>query len=46
MSSSDTFDDIVKASLMKKFPQIKEITLYEGVSDDLINFAKKLLHHD
>lgn len=46
MSSSDTFDDIVKASLLEKFPQIKEITLYEGVSDELIDFAKKLLHHD
>lgn len=45
MSSSDTFDDVVKGNLLEKFPQIKEITLYEGVSDDLIDFAKKLLHH-
>ena len=45
-SASDTVHDIIFKNLNKRIPDIKEVVLEEGVSDELIEQAMKMLHHD
>lgn len=41
--SIDTIENFIKAQLFKKFPNLKNISVNAGVSDDLLNIAVKLL---
>lgn len=42
-AASNTLENIVKKVIKEELPEIKSITINQGVSDDLINFAKKIL---
>lgn len=46
MSSRDTFEELVESELKNHIPELKSIELIEGVSDDLIDFAKKILNKE
>lgn len=41
--SIDTIENFIKVQLFKKFPNLKNISVNAGVSDDLLNIAVKLL---
>lgn len=42
-SAHITFKDIVEGEIKRHIPEIDEIVLVEGVSDEMIAFAKKIL---
>jgi len=44
MSSKYTFEELIKKEIIKNTPEIEEVKLSEGVSEDMISFAKKLLN--
>lgn len=43
-SAQYTIEDVVREELMGACPDIKDVRLDNGVSDDLIDFAKELLN--
>lgn len=43
-ASRDTLENIVEAKIKEDLPAIKAVRLYQGVSDELINFAKDILN--
>lgn len=43
-SAQYTIEDIVKAIVMDEMPEVKDVILDTSVSEDLIDFAKKLLN--
>lgn len=45
-SAAVTLEEIVATAIMEEVSEIKNVKLSQGVSDDLINFAKKLLNHE
>lgn len=45
MAISDTLDSKVKSVLMKEAKEIEDVILLDGVSDELIEFAKTLFTH-
>ena len=45
-SSLLTTEEVVKKEVMEQVEEVKKVSLEAGVSDELINFAKKLLKHD
>lgn len=42
-SSQDTIENIIEAKIKEKMPEITAVKLYQGVSDELISFAKEIL---
>jgi Fe-S cluster biogenesis protein NfuA len=44
-SSLLTTEDIVKKEVLEQVKEVKEVRLVAGVSDELIEFAKRLLRH-
>lgn len=44
MSASGEVQDIVSKEIKDSFPQIKEVVLIEGVSEDLLAMARELLN--
>ena len=44
-SSLFTTEDIVKKEVMDQVAEVREVKLEAGVSDEMIDFAKKLLQH-
>ena len=44
-SAKYTVQNIVEAEIKKHIPEVKKVLLIESVSDDLLDFAKKILHH-
>jgi Fe-S cluster biogenesis protein NfuA len=42
-SSQITLKSIIEAAIREEMPEIEEVCLYQGVSDDMIDFAKKLI---
>ncbi|HAQ41083.1 MAG TPA: NifU family protein [Clostridiales bacterium] len=44
-SAKMTVENVIEEELKKHVPEINEVVLVEGVSDELIEFAKKLLKH-
>ena len=44
-SSLLTTEEVVKKEVMDQIKEVTSVRLEAGVSDDLINFAKKLLSH-
>lgn len=38
-----TIEDIVEIAIMEELPQIQKVTLVSGVSEDMLDFAKKIL---
>ena len=45
-SSLLTTEEVVKKEVMEQVKEVKEVRLEVGVSDELIDFAKKLLKHE
>jgi len=45
-SAKFTVEDLIEGDLKEHVPEIKKIVLIEGVSDDLLDFAKKLLNKE
>lgn len=44
-SAAVTLEEIVATVIKEEVPEIKNIRLSQGVSDELINMAKKILNH-
>lgn len=45
-SAKFTVEDVIEVELKKHIPEIKQVVLDESVSDDLLEFAKKILNHE
>lgn len=45
-SSIFTTEDLVKKELVEQIEEVRDVRLETGVSDEMINFAKKLLRHE
>ena len=45
-SSLLTTEEVVKKEVMENIDEVKSVQLEAGVSDSLIDFAKKLLRHE
>jgi len=45
-SSKYTVEHVVEQELKKFVPEVKNVVLIEGVSNDLLNFAKRILSHE
>ena len=43
MSQTDTFDQVIKATLLEKVPEIKDVMVDDSVSDELLDFARQIL---
>ncbi len=43
MSSSETLEMVVKEAIMKALPEVKDVRLDDTVSEDLMDFARKIL---
>ena len=43
-SAQSTLEEIVKAELMDKIPEIKDVRLDTSVSEDLLDMARKILN--
>lgn len=43
-SSQDTIENIIETKIKEEIPEIVGVRLYQGVSDELINFAKDILN--
>ena len=43
-SAAVTLEEIVATAIMDELPEIKNVRLSQGVSEDLINMAKKILN--
>ena len=43
LSAKFTVEDIIEKELKEKLPEVKKVVLIEGVSDELLAFAKKIL---
>ncbi len=43
MSSSETLEMMVKEGIMKALPEVKDVRLDDTVSEDLMDFARKIL---
>lgn len=44
-SSLFTAEDLVKKEVLEQVKEVKEVSLVAGVSDEMIDFAKRLLRH-
>lgn len=45
-SSKYTVEHVVEQELKKYVPEVKNVVLIEGVSNELLNFAKRILSHE
>lgn len=45
-SAQSTVEDIVKAEIMAKLPEIKDVRLDTTVSEDLLDMARKILNKE
>ena len=43
MLQTDTFDQVVKASIMEAVPEVKDVMVDDSISDDLLDFARQIL---
>jgi len=41
---SSTFEDIVKKIILEKIPEIEEIVLIKGISEDILDMARNILN--
>ena len=42
-SVQTTIEEVIEEIILKEVPQIKRVCLYQGVSDEMIDFAKRIL---
>lgn len=43
MLQTDTFDEVVKASIMNAAPEVKDVKVDDSIDDDLLDFARQIL---
>jgi Fe-S cluster biogenesis protein NfuA len=43
MSQTDTFDQVIKKTVLEKVPELKDVMVDDSVSDELLDFARKIL---
>jgi len=43
---SSTFEDVVKRIIFEEVPEVEEVILDRGVSEDLLDMARKILRGD
>lgn len=43
MAQTDTFDEVVKATILEKVPEVKDVVVDDTVSDELLDFARQIL---
>ena len=41
-----TTEELIRGTLLERFPQLREVVLEQGVSEDLLAQAKRLLRHE
>ena len=41
-----TTEELIRGTLLERFPQLREVVLEQGVSEDLLAQARKLLRHE
>ena len=46
MSASETFEDVVKETILQAVPEVKDVRLDDTVSEELLDMARKLLNHE
>ena len=46
MSSSETLEDVVKESILRAVPEVKDVKLDDTVSEDLLEMARRILNHE
>jgi len=44
--SQDTIENIIEEKIKEEIPGIQRVALYQGVSDEMINMAKKILNKE
>lgn len=44
-SANNTVENLIEDALKKQIPEIEQVVLIQGVSDELIEFAKEILKH-
>lgn len=44
-SANFTVEDVIDKKVRERVPEVKKVVLIQGVSDDLLAFAKKVLNH-
>ena len=45
-SAQDTLEQVVKDFIMGGVPEVKDVVLDTEVSEDLLDMARKILHHE
>lgn len=45
-SAKYTVENVIEATVKKYIPEVEKVVLIEYVSDDLLDFAKKILNHE
>lgn len=45
-SSQITLETVIEAAIKEEMPEIERVSLYQGVSDDMLDFAKKLVERE
>lgn len=45
-SARFTVEDVIEKEIMAHIPEIEQVIMIEGVSDELLDFAKKILNKD
>ena len=43
MSQTDTFDQVIKSTVLEKVPEIRDVVVDDSVSDELLDFARQIL---
>ena len=44
--SQDTLENIIEEKIKEEIPEIERVALYQGVSDEMIDLAKKILNKE
>ena len=42
-SAEDTLNSVIKSILMEQIPEVKDVVLDDSISEELLDFARKLL---
>ena len=43
MAQTDTFDEAVKGTILRKVPEVRDVMVDDSVSDELLDFARQIL---
>lgn len=45
-SSQITLENIIETVIKEELPEIERVSLYQGVSDEMIDFAKEIINNE